>query len=176
MREASAVLAVEFLLARLAIPAGPARRTVIAATIAAAISTAVAIAATPERLAAALTVAPEGPPTTFAITAKGFSTRTATLAWPFLAVLPFVEEHRVEAIASDHTLIAPDGLDRAIFGDSLDRHAHRAGFEDHQVADFEFVHFLFSLGALLRRSCRGDCPADGQYSGATPLEAGPKCF
>src|SRR5690625_1855873 len=121
MREASAVLAVEFLLARLAIPASTTRRTVAIATT---ISTPVAIAATAKRLATALAISPEGPSATFAITAKGFSTRTTALARAFLAVLPFVEEHRVEAIAPDHALIAPDGLDRAIFGDSLDRHAH----------------------------------------------------
>src|SRR5690625_4507837 len=145
--KASAVLAVKLLLARLSIPAGPAWRPV---AIAAAVTTPIPVAApiaAAKRLAAALAIAAaEGTATAFAITAKRFpASRRAACVF---AVLPFVQEDRIEAITPDHALIAPDGLDGTVFGDSLDSHAHRAGFQHHQVADFKFFHCSFLSGRL----------------------------
>ena len=59
-----------------------------------------------------------------------------------LADFPLVHQHRVERVATDDALVAPDGRD-AVVGAFLDTHAHRAGFQDHQVPNIELCHVYF---------------------------------
>ncbi len=117
------VLAEELLLARLSVPARLAPRLVVALP-------APAFAARRIGLAPALAVAPER--TSAALAAPR---RTMIV----LAMLPLLQQLRVEAVAPDLALVAPDAGDRVAL-DALDRHAHRSGREDHEVTDLNIFH------------------------------------